>query len=138
MQADLEPDLIELAPVRPDPPYTGDRALADADGEIGGIAEIFDPRTRRLRARPLLGDLLDEARGPDQRAAHPRRAIDARDRRTLLRARNARTLQWSTLDGRPAGNDRTVDQVARQRAGRPADHRSDRAEQAADSRAGSL
>ena len=87
----LDAGEVERLAVRPDTADGSDLALAEPAREIGeiSVARRGDPAPAEgLPTRPLARHLLLEARGPEERAPDARRAIEPRDRRAFVGARN--------------------------------------------------
>ncbi len=131
---------VERPAVGPYPTDPVDLAFTEADGKIGEVAVAFDGRAARpalAAAFRLPRHLLLEVRRPDHLAGDPHPPVDARDRRAFARGLDLEV-------GKPAGlrrpllaEQRLVDGVAGDRAGRAPERYADRAEQPADRRAGS-
>ena len=146
MDAHRQRGQVELAPIRPHPPHEADRALAQADREVGevgiggahGLAAAADAlaattaRALDRRRRDLL-----EPRRPDQLPADACAAVDARDRRAFGRGESVELGQPRPFDEARAVaiDERAVDERARRSAEHAADGAADRpAERAAGGR----
>ena len=137
MDAQLDPLAVDLAPIGPDPADACHLALAKREGDVGEIIVFGDLRPG-LAALPARRAFFLETRRPDHDAAEASRAVDARDRRALLGGEGPRAGQPWSFDAAGTVDQRLVDRVAGERAGRSTDRAADRAEQAADRGARSL
>jgi hypothetical protein len=98
---------VELSPIRPDASNACYFSLAERERGVGEIGVLRHLRPAALAALPLGGPALLETCCPDQRAADPGRAINARHRRPFLGCIWSRAGEPLPLE--PA---RTVDQRA--------------------------